>query len=518
MKKWKFTRTYAWIVATLVIVGGSSLSRVAAADIRSGPSVPAMSIGARRDIERRVDEIANRIANSKSYFEDDHLPIHIKSSFDPVAQSLVMAIDERFGPVSGYVEMENLQSDITNAIWPMLENIHGFWGLDWRYGGKDLYFWFPGDRRPAEKSTRPSAGAGVGLGTVLINEGHGYYFHHGYSDWRFQREPANGIIEDKITAEIATPLWAWMGVAGIPAKSAREATFGNHDPSGKPLYLMAARYLLEKSFPDRPDIWHSLPDDVSDLREYKEDIRSRPLYANALGVDGMISIHTNADIDASTHGTRVFVQPDRPESAELASMALCYMREHIQANKQYADFSIARTPQFADKGENRLANMPAIIVELGFHTNASDAAALKDPVFVASAMRGLAKGYRLFREGERCQDLEIELPPRAEGVVGEVTNIELTWKGHPDFPMDINAEGGWGMVLEDNTGKRADLNFLCTEEDVAKSPFAFKVTARDFAGIESKPVEVMVTCANPAKTAIASDFSSHLRAFVGRHR
>lgn len=138
----------------LAIMPVSALPQVAGAEDRGKTTVAAMSISDRHDIERRVDEIANRIANSKSYFEDDKLPIHIKSSFDPVAQSLMMAIDERFGPVSGFPEMEDLQSDITYAVWPMLENIEGFWGLDWRYGGKDLYFWFPGDRRPPEVDTR----------------------------------------------------------------------------------------------------------------------------------------------------------------------------------------------------------------------------------------------------------------------------------------------------------------------------------------------------------------------------
>lgn len=220
MKK-KYTRTFAVAAATFAVIGMSAWSSLVKAVDRSLVTVSAMSIDSRHDIERRVDEIANRIANAKSYFESDKLPIHIKSRFDPVAQSLVMSIDERFGPVSGLVEMEELQSDVTYALWPMLDHIQGFWGLDWRHGGKDMYFWFPGDRRPPEKPGLRKATGKAGLGSVLINDGHGYYYHHGYRDWRFQREPANGIIEDEITAEIATPVWGWMITAGVDAKLAR---------------------------------------------------------------------------------------------------------------------------------------------------------------------------------------------------------------------------------------------------------------------------------------------------------
>lgn len=493
-RKWNRAKASLWMLAALSLVVGTGLPGAVKADDRSQVSVSSMGIDVRRDVERRVDEVANRIANSKSFFEEDHLPIHIKSKFDPVGQSLLMEVDERFGPVSGYVEMENLQSEIANEIWPLLEGIHGFQGLDWRYGGKDLYFWFPGDRREPKKSKRTKRTSRNGLGSVLINDGHGYYYHHGYRDWRFQREPANGIIEDRITSEIATPLWAWLSMDGVAVKSSRESSFGNHEPSGKPLYLMAARYLLERSLPDRPDIWHSLPDDVSDLREYKEDIRSRPLFANALGVDAMISIHTNASDNASVRGTRVFAQPSRPESAEFASMALCYMREHIHASKAYKDFAVAPTPQFSDKGENRLADMPAIIVELGFHTNAGDAAALKDPLFVGSAMRGLAKAYRLFRSGEHCEEFAVGVPDRAESMVGDVTQLPITWTGHPDYPMNVIAERGWAMVPEAPAEKRADLSYQCLDDDVARSPFTLNVVGRDFAGIETKPAEIIMTC------------------------
>lgn len=506
MKMKQSARIWPLLMATAAFGGALLLPTDTEAVEQSRNTVPAMDSTVRTDLERRVDEIANRVANAKSYFENDQLPIHIRSTFDPVAQSLVMAIDERFGPMSGLSEMEQLQSDITYAIWPLLENIEGFWGLDWRYGGKDMYFWFPGDRRAPETPREPMRGGGSKTDSVLINAGHGYYFHHGYKDWRFQRAPANGIVEDEITGGLAMPVYGMLSIDGTTVKLAREATsFGDHIPSGKPLYLMAARYLLEIALPDRPDIWHSLPDNTTDLRDYMEDIRSRPLYANSLGVSAMLSLHTNAADDVGAHGTTVIVQPGRPESAALGAMALCYIAEQLHAKDEYADFTVARTPLLADKGENRLANMPSIIVELGFHTNASDAAALQDPVFMGAAATGLAKGYRLYREGKKCEEFALEVPVSASGPVGDVAKMPVQWVGNPVFPISVSANdkecastsrcgGDFEVVPEEDDSHRVDLAYRCTSDDAKRSPFAVVVSAHDRDGIKVKPQEISVSC------------------------
>ncbi len=43
--------------------------------------------------------------------------------------------------------------------------------------------------------------------------------------------------------------------------------------------------------------------------------------------------------------------------------------------------------------------MPSIIVEAAFHTNALDAEFIKDGEFQKLAMMGVAKAYRLYKEG-----------------------------------------------------------------------------------------------------------------------
>jgi len=91
-----------------------------------------------------------------------------------------------------------------------------------------------------------------------------------------------------------------------------------------------------------------------------------------------------------------------------------------------------------DHGENRLASMPSIIVESGFHTNRSDAAALQDPVFRTAAMKGVEKGYRLHAQGVGCEPLKITETPDTSGPMGTHIPMEVHYEGHPRFPVVAN--------------------------------------------------------------------------------
>jgi N-acetylmuramoyl-L-alanine amidase len=62
------------------------------------------------------------------------------------------------------------------------------------------------------------------------------------------------------------------------------------------------------------------------------------------------------------------------------------MKELIQAQEPYRDYLVVSEPGQDNFGETRVAKMPSVIVESGFHTNASDALALQDPVFRTAAM------------------------------------------------------------------------------------------------------------------------------------
>jgi len=450
-------------------------------------------------LEVRINRIANDVANRRPYFDDDPLPVHIATSFNDDGDLLIMDLGERLGPRSGLATVEELEADIQESIWPLVNGRPGFKGIEWRFGGKDMYHWFPQDR------PKPLSMKRFGGPDVLIGAGHGYYYHYGFKDWRPQRDVHHGILEDEITTEYASVLFGTLLISGVSPASIRESSFGNHGPSGQPYHMIAARYQLQDKLPARPDIWHSLPDNTEDQRERLEDIRSRPLYANEVGAGALIHLHTNALDNPAVRGTRVFYQLGSSESARLGSMILCYMGEAIHSIEKYRDFPVDSAPTPGNHGENRLASMPSVIVEVGFHTNAEDAAALTDYKFMTHSMTGVAKGYRLFDSGRTCEPFEISAPAAVEAKVDQDAVVMASGAGFPTFPVAFRltlaacdpSSGSCGIDYESIRSEEqlgsVGLSFTCRAEHVGKT-VKLELTAEDFEGVKAGPIAISAMC------------------------
>lgn len=456
--------------------------------------------------ERQIAKIATDIANSRSFFYEDYGRITIDARYDTEKGILYLDPGDRFGSISAYAEMEDMHQWISNSLEPVVGLLPNYSHTVWLYGGRDLYFWFPEQRRSNESVMKTYGQDKVLQSHVLVSAGHGYYFHHGFKDWRPQREVSNGILEDEITIPLAEMLTGELLISGVDVTGTRNSSFKFHEPSKQPYHMIAARYQLEELLPSRPDIWHSLPSATDALREYHEDILSRPLYANFLGASEVIHVHTNASSNAAAHGTQVIVQESRPADAMLGRMILCYMKEHIHNIPAYKDFHVPEKTIFDDKGENRVAHMPSVIVEVGFHTNASDANALKDFRFQSAAMIGAAKGYRLYKRGEDCSEFAISAPEKSEGVAGSNVSFPIAFEGNPDFPVVIEVEekcdGPYCHRKSDVFYSKEDFSgyehsFFCRKAPADRPVVPLVAKARDYKGVETKAIVHTVLCASP---------------------
>ena len=74
--------------------------------------------------------------------------------------------------------------------------------------------------------------------TLVVDAGHGIYFHHRFDDWRAQRDPSNGITEDFLTPGLATELSTWLS-----ARSGATSTFprSTEPPSTPPVHKRGGR-------------------------------------------------------------------------------------------------------------------------------------------------------------------------------------------------------------------------------------------------------------------------------------
>jgi hypothetical protein len=280
-------------------------------------------------------------------------------------------------------------------------------------------------------NTRP----GVGQDVLVINAAHGVYRHY-FRDsrplWIAQRAMQNGIVEDFLTPVFAERLRDILSAGRIDGTKRihliRQALSPNDADSGRAWIDLAGLYALRRTMPGRTDVWGFScrnPDDIAGdpLREKYYDTSARPRFANAIGADGIINLHTNADcrplrrgerraktdngcprgqtVNAAATGMTVFYAPNSPISKTLSDLIVCTSKQILSAH--YPDYRIGKPAPRTDLAELFLARKASVVVELGFHTNPSDAALLKTSEFQTLSMQAVSKAWERYVDGERCE-------------------------------------------------------------------------------------------------------------------
>ncbi|MBD7923732.1 N-acetylmuramoyl-L-alanine amidase [Xanthomonas bonasiae] len=390
-----------------------------------------------------------------------------------------------------------------------------------RFNGKSISEIFPEDFPASQNSKKKVTKAATAISPpVVINPGHGIYYHHGYNDWRFQRDTFFGVLEDTTTSTYAQALSTYLLARNSSVvkevKYTRSMDYMSVDSeSNYTMYKMASRYYLKGLYPNEgPTMWNLFPNGTGDperynLREQDDDIAARPLYANFINASTLLSIHTNASSDATVRGTTVWVQPDVPVSAQLGNRVLCYMKEQIHSVPGYENFEVAPLVGELNKGENRRAKMPAIIVEVAYHTNADDAAALLDSNFKQAAMRGVEKGFR--KQDQPCTPFAITSIPTVTSQFNKTFYTPVVYAGFPTFPLTSktildSCTTGWDcspvtrILYADSGNNTINIDRKCTTYDANPAPATFsgRTTITDGDGVVTAAFNHTYTCSKAA--------------------
>jgi N-acetylmuramoyl-L-alanine amidase len=294
---------------------------------------------------------------------------------------------------------------------------------------------------------------------ITLNPGHGWT-RRDSGVWGLQRPNTNPngsppvfVQEDFNNLETAIIVKDALAAVNAEVSSVRnlDKNAGN-GASGNPLWQEAAKHHLERTGAPA-GIWDSERDlKGSDCQEDK-DIRSRPLYANSLGSDVLIGLHSNAVSSGwqSARGTRVYystenVLPGTPstqqsESATLATALAAKIVASIRAARPDLNWPDAQVIGSADYGEARFAQMPAVILEMGFHTNPIDGPALAEVSFRQAVAAGIRDGVKSWL-GDTGGGIVITPPPTfpsapdliAPGSSGTLevstaTPVQFAWEG-----------------------------------------------------------------------------------------
>lgn len=418
--------------------------------------------------------------------------------------------------------LEDLTHEFIVEVLFLLKDSITVHGVLFTYGGKDVYDYFPDERPepiqervPPKRTPREDASLLGGRDDlVVISADHGRYLDfgklgNGPQTWRWQRPTvSNGIIEDTNTPHFANALshWLfWRSYDDVITSFPRSTSSAIHAPSGEEWWKVAGRYHLQSILPNNPEVWDFGGRDPK-LADYNKDINSRPKYANYLDATAVIHLHSNAGTP-SARGTEVYYHDGREQSRLLGDSILCSMKEIIQANDAYADFPVDSISRATDnKGENSLAFMPSVIVEVGYHTNATDAAALLDPAFRNASMKGVEKGYRLYRQGIPCRAFEITNIPDVTGPHNTDIPAQVHYLGNPQFPVIRKTEvvscasgwncGNYNQTYVDSTPSPLTFNFHCATSSSSRpaATFRWRTTLTDADGVVTNAVEHSSTC------------------------
>ena len=375
------------------------------------PTLSQMDPAALSKLENMLVDELERSANAQPKLKGQGKVFNFKARFDVVRDVLVVDLGKSYVPLGERYITARLEEHL-HSLDAIVDNIlrgaiGNFRGVDQLFDGKPLHYYLPD---PVQKPAgNPKATPASTVTKVMLNAGHGWYLHSTLG-WTSQRdvEAGSGILEDTTTPLHVLELSNWMTARGATILSRpRSTSTATHAPSGKPWWWVGSRAYVQDLLPNNSTIWNSLPSE-----SYRDnDLRTRPLYANFLAADALISIHTNGTLDnRAIRGTEVHIQRANSgsqnslaQSQRLGESILCHMKEAIHASPNYKQWAVESVTRFTNTAETRVGTMPSVIVEVGYHTNLDDAAALHNATFRTVAMKGVEKGYRMYKEGRHSR-------------------------------------------------------------------------------------------------------------------
>jgi N-acetylmuramoyl-L-alanine amidase len=409
--------------------------------VHAGNDVPPLTPAQQGLLQGTLERELSPLIKGARVFEGQSRDFPLKVSVSP-DRLITLELGAEAGP-HAEEEMEDFQSKLYNRAMFNADKLGEGSNVEFLYGGRSIeYYSIRPSRHEEQDSSKASRGANHAE-AVMVSPSHGYYYHHKLLEWTTQRPERNGIIEDFLTPAYARELAFWLSRrSGVETVIPRSYSDEVHEESTHAWKSMGARYHLKQLLPDNKEIWNSDSSHANGLVEYRQDIKSRPLLANYLSAAAAIHLHTNAtDDDPAANGTRVIYHAGRTPDEQLANSVVCSMGEIIHATENYGSFRVPAKAAFrSDLAENALANMPSVLVEMGFHTNVGDAAALKDAVFRTASMKGVEKGYRLFIEGKKCEPFILTKVVDDPVPLGTFVPVDAHFSGNPEFKATLITE------------------------------------------------------------------------------
>ena len=272
-------------------------------------------------------------------------------------------------------------------------------------------------------SSRCSSGKCLDLTdhTIALWPSHGLYHNAARDEWIWQRATLWTTVEDLYSQEYVRLLRQMLENAGASVVMPRAGIeHQEQGQSGMPRWTEAARYWLIEQGADST-IW-----DIYDGNEYKDDMKSRPLWVNSLETppDLCLAFHTDG-LDSGDDSTIVGTLCIYTACDDDGHPTLRDGRDREKTNRNLADWIQTQVtkdlrhiaPEWtrrqlkeANYCESRVPVVPSVLVELLSHKNMADMRYGLNPQFRFTAARALYKGILRYLNGQYAiiQPLPVE--------------------------------------------------------------------------------------------------------------
>lgn len=140
-RRWS-NRSLGLLVA-LQLIGAVSLVKADAAE-RIAPASPQQRVG--QEIE--ISTVVTDLLTAGEWFPGRLPKERVSAKLDVVRNHIVVDMGFEYGDLSASSAMEDFQKEITVLIFDLLGKPAEWQGIELRFGGFDMYYWFPELREP----------------------------------------------------------------------------------------------------------------------------------------------------------------------------------------------------------------------------------------------------------------------------------------------------------------------------------------------------------------------------------
>lgn len=269
-----------------------------------------------------------------------------------------------------------------------------------------------------------------GVATVEVDQTRDNLTWRRLGEWWF--EPGIAKVElDTASSDVGRPVIA----DAVRLGSGMGVIVRGSGTSGKGKWLEASRYWAQLNGAPS-SVWNSSSSDNSD------DVTCRPRFAEYLGADAFVSIHTNAGGGA---GTSSFIHNTRPTSGSYSLQRAIHTQLVGDIRRLWDRRWVDRGRKTANFGELRLLRtMPGALFELAFHdtNNSRDHDAIHHPRWRRIAGRAIARGVlRYFQPSAPFAPVAPELSQVVQDGKG---GLRVQWQpvsGATSYSVEISKNG-----------------------------------------------------------------------------